>query len=200
MPNTKFRISDFGFRIWQFKKGFTLIELLIVISIIGILASLTLASYGSAQAKARDGVRKSDLAQMKRALELYKADCDSGSWYPYITDTQIQTGSNLSLLLLQTNAGTPVPYMNPVPKDPTNSTTNTPPLVYKYTPGAAGSADVCPTNAGVSAALQGTSNYFLSMQLERVNDSDGLKSYTACSSKPGMPGTYPVGMYYVCNN
>jgi len=51
--------------------GFTLIELLIVISIIGILASLTLVSYSGAQKQARDSQRKSDLGQIKNSLENY---------------------------------------------------------------------------------------------------------------------------------
>ena len=53
------------------KKGFTLIELLVVISIIGILAGLTLSSYSGAQKQARDTQRKADLTQLKTALEAY---------------------------------------------------------------------------------------------------------------------------------
>src|SRR3989338_3663907 len=91
MPTSKaIRHSPFAIRQktnsqWlKAKSAFTLIELLIVITIIGILASLTLASFGNAQAKGRDGVRKSDLAQMKRALELAKSDCSGAAYYPYI--------------------------------------------------------------------------------------------------------------------
>ena len=51
--------------------GFTLIELLVVISIIGILAGLTLSSYSGAQKQARDSQRKADLTQLKTALEAY---------------------------------------------------------------------------------------------------------------------------------
>ena len=53
------------------RRGFTLIELLVVISIIGLLSSVVLASLNSARAKARDAVRKSDLKQIRIALELY---------------------------------------------------------------------------------------------------------------------------------
>jgi len=53
--------------------GFTLIELLVVISIIGILASLALASYSGAQKQTRDTQRKSDLNQYRNALENYAA-------------------------------------------------------------------------------------------------------------------------------
>lgn len=51
--------------------GFTLIELLVVIAIIGLLGSIVLASLNSARAKSRDAKRRSDLAQLRIALELY---------------------------------------------------------------------------------------------------------------------------------
>lgn len=54
--------------------GFTLIELLLVISIIGLLSSIVLASVTKARAKARDMVRVSDLKQLQIALEMYRLD------------------------------------------------------------------------------------------------------------------------------
>ncbi|HEY0908265.1 MAG TPA: prepilin-type N-terminal cleavage/methylation domain-containing protein [Candidatus Paceibacterota bacterium] len=53
------------------KRGFTLIELLVVVAIIGLLSSVVLASLNAARSKARDAVRKSDLTQIQKALELY---------------------------------------------------------------------------------------------------------------------------------
>lgn len=53
------------------KKGFTLIELLVVISILGILAGLTLSSYSASQKQARDSERRSDLNQYRNSLEVY---------------------------------------------------------------------------------------------------------------------------------
>lgn len=54
--------------------GFTLIELLVAVVIMGILAVVGLASFGSSQRKARDTVRKRDLAEIQKALEMYQND------------------------------------------------------------------------------------------------------------------------------
>ncbi len=50
-------------------KGFTLIELLVVIAIIAILAGLVLVRVGSASADARNAKRRSDLNQIRTAIE-----------------------------------------------------------------------------------------------------------------------------------
>ena len=68
MKNKKLTISHFALVI---NKGFTLIEMLVVISIIGVLASLVLVSYSGAQKQARDTQRKSDLKQYQNVLENY---------------------------------------------------------------------------------------------------------------------------------
>lgn len=85
--------------------GFTLVELLIVIVIIAILAAITIVAYNGIQARARDSVRKSDVAQITKALQTYNIDkgnyiesgsgCGSGGlgngWlsYPYSGYTAI---------------------------------------------------------------------------------------------------------------
>lgn len=98
------------------KRGFTLIELMIVITIISLVAAFGLAAnYRTAQKTARDGRRKSDLEQVRSALEMYRTDTES---YP---------GGGYSGL-----GGVLVPdYLNPLPLDPKNSD----PYIYTYSGG-----------------------------------------------------------------
>ena len=59
------------------RRGFTLIELLVVVAIIGILATVVVVNLSSAQSKARDSRRKSDLGQVQQAILLYSQDKNS---------------------------------------------------------------------------------------------------------------------------
>ncbi len=52
------------------KKGFTLIELLVVVAIIGILASVVLASLNSARSKGKDASVQTSMSSMRAQAEL----------------------------------------------------------------------------------------------------------------------------------
>lgn len=53
------------------KSGFSLIELMVVIAIIAILSAVGLSIYTSAQSKARDAKRRSDVDAMAKVYELH---------------------------------------------------------------------------------------------------------------------------------
>ena len=132
--------------------GFTLIELLVVITIIGILAGLTLVSFSGAQARARDSKRKSDLDAIKKTLELAKQDTPGAYSYPLKADDTTLSPT----------------YIKTVPKDPK---TGSP---YFYTPTK---SDDTPCLSQPECAL-----YSLTACLENKSDSqkDALK-YSACT-------------------
>jgi prepilin-type N-terminal cleavage/methylation domain-containing protein len=111
------------------QKGFTLVELLVVISIIGVLATLVLLQLGTARAKSRDAKRISDINQLRSAVEQYFED-NSGRYPEAITSAEL--GS----------------YMTTIPTDPLTGD----PYDYSFTP-----ADD-PLSFRLGTTLEGTSN------------------------------------------
>jgi len=98
--------------------GFTLIELLVTFAILSLLASVALGQYRTSQMKARDAQRKSDLANVARALEMYYNDNQA---YPASGGGLIQVDRGGSLVNL--NWGSEfstdeVIYMKILPQDP----------------------------------------------------------------------------------
>lgn len=72
------------------RNGFTLIELLIVIAIIGILASLILASVATSRKKARDASVKNAVSQIRWQAEI-AYDSLGGSYEDWTQVSEIQT-------------------------------------------------------------------------------------------------------------
>jgi general secretion pathway protein G len=66
------------------EKGFTLIELMIVVTIIGILASLSGPSFRQAIVKAREAALKKDLYIFRDVIDQYYAD--NGVYPPSLQD------------------------------------------------------------------------------------------------------------------
>lgn len=91
--------------------GFTLIELLISISIIGILVTIGIVAFSTINKNSRDTKRKSDVEQVRSALEMYRGDNLS---YP---DAGCTTASCLSVPLLDLGM-TLIDYIPVIPKDP----------------------------------------------------------------------------------
>jgi prepilin-type N-terminal cleavage/methylation domain-containing protein len=106
------------------KKGFTLIELLVALTIIAILAAISIFGTQGIREQGRDAKRKSDLETIRSGLETYKSDCNV---YP----ASLTFGGSL-------NGGGPPPpscavanqYMAKIPTDPQD-----PSSTYAYTRG-----------------------------------------------------------------
>lgn len=74
-----------------FKNGFTLIELLVVIAIIAILISVGSVSYTRSLKLSRDSKRRTDIEQIRQALETYRAENGvyppTGTWKTILTSS-----------------------------------------------------------------------------------------------------------------
>ena len=106
--------------------GFTLMEILVAATIVAVLSVIGVVSYASVNKRSRDAKRKSDLEQVRSALEMYRAD---NSVYPglaegFIALTSLDTGDG---------SGPLVPtYLPAIPMDPKSSVDT--PVTYFYSP------------------------------------------------------------------
>ena len=122
-----------------------MVEILIVVAIIGVLvgAFITILDPANQLRGSRDSKRKSNLQQIRTALELYRADCGS---YPNAVSNAVP--SPLSNPRTGSCPNSPITYLQSVPRDPK---TNVP---YTYSP-------------------SGSTSYQLIACLERINDPEG---------------------------
>ncbi len=102
--------------------GFTLIELIVVMAIISIIATFLMANFAGVRERSRDATRKSDVSQIRNALEIYRSD---EGFYP---STLYPAGTTecTSEYPLTNDAGTVV-YMEKIPCDPSDNS------AYEYT-------------------------------------------------------------------
>lgn len=85
--------------------GFTLIELIIVMTIIGLLASIAIPSFVTTVKKAREAVLKSDLHTLRSAIDSYTVDKEQA---PQSLEDLVQAG-----------------YLKSVPNDPMTTKNDT---------------------------------------------------------------------------
>lgn len=140
--------------------AFTLLELLVVVTILGILATVGFGQYQTSQMKARDGQRKSDLSNIARALEMYYNDY---SQYPKDNGSgNMVIGEGGSAISLNWGAGfetSDTIYMKVLPRDP------------RATSEGSSDWDYCYMSSGGD-------DFKLYAKLENENDSDYYEYYS----------------------
>jgi len=70
-------------------KGFTLVELLIVMSLMGILASIAIPTYNKSVIRAREATLRKDLYHMREAIDRFYGDHEI---YPDSLDELVEKG------------------------------------------------------------------------------------------------------------
>src|SRR3989304_7404118 len=135
--------------------GFTLLELLVVISIIGILAGLTMVSFTGAQKQARDTQRQSDLKQYQNLLESF-ASTRSGLYPSRIT----------AAVTLDSLCGTL--GASGCPLDPSNPTSH-----YYYISHGSGSPSNNATQFVIWAYQENSSQYFIVCSIGKTGTAGG---------------------------
>ena len=115
--------------------GFTLIELLIVVSLIVVLATISLASYRNSVQRGREAVLKEDLFRMRDAIDQHYADKGK---YPESLEDLVTAGYLRSIPVDPiTRSSTSWQTIQAEP-DPNNLTSE--PGVYNVKSGAEGQA------------------------------------------------------------
>ncbi len=106
-----FHFSLFTFNSPISVAGFTLIEIMVAATLVALLSTMGISGYQAIARNGRDALRKSDLEQIRSALEIYKSENNS---YPVNTALGSCEPSNL----IST-------YINTYPVDPKSP-------AYKY--------------------------------------------------------------------
>lgn len=83
-------------------------EILIVIAIIAVITAVGVVSYSSVNKRSRDAKRKSDIEQLRIALEMYRAE---NGYYANTGSGSYTDASGLSATLVST-------YIPAIPTDP----------------------------------------------------------------------------------
>lgn len=97
--------------------GFTIVELLIVIVVIAILAAITIVAFNGIQKRGNDSQRKSDIAAIAKALELYYID--NGRYPAGSGSTTINASWSTTADASWQNLATALaPYAAKLPRDP----------------------------------------------------------------------------------
>jgi general secretion pathway protein G len=155
--------------------GFTLIELLIAVSIIAILVAIGAASFLTAQKQSRDSLRKSDLGEVRAALEQFYGD---NNRYPETDSGRVDCDGSTPLDWGDPFTCNGITYLNELPEDPTSGRS------YFYEARDISDATGCSTTACLRFAI--------AADLENENDSDRDETNCDLPDPPGSTRDYCV--------
>jgi len=95
-----------GSKVWpvSLSHGFTIIELMIVVTIVGILATLAVPSYQAAIVKAKEGALRQNLFSLRDVIDQHRADKGK---YPETVEGLVSAG-----------------YLRRIPTDPMTGATS----------------------------------------------------------------------------
>lgn len=148
----------------EYTRGFTLLELLVTATLIAVLTVIGIVSYSSVNKRSRDVKRRSDLEQLRSALEMFRSDktqYPGNASYPSIQDATFNDASTLGSSIVANN------YIPSIPTDPDGKSS------YYYEPSSSNNIyngycvcamlEIIPSNAGTctSVTLPGQCNYGL---------------------------------------
>ena len=117
------------------ERGFTLIELLVVISLIVLLASISLVMYQNSVQRGREAVLKEDLFRMRDAIDQHYADKGK---YPASLEDLVSAGYLRKVPVDPMTQSTETWQTVPAEPDPANLTVE--PGIYNVRSGAEGQA------------------------------------------------------------
>lgn len=176
----KFTIFHLPFSIYQ--RGFTLIEILVAVAIIGILSSFLMVNFISIRQRGRDSQRKSNLAQIQSALEIYRSD--TGSYPSVQASYRLNTTTVCPASQSFTNASGNTTYMQKIPCDPLTLRSGT--QTYY--------------NLGNYYYYSNGRTYTLAACLENANDSQGATTAPTPAPPAAEIPTCTSNTYYLVNN
>lgn len=107
------------------RRGFTLVELLIVVTIIGILATIVIPQFSNASTQAKENALKDELRYLRTQIVVFKAQhrdvapgTGGASLADQLTKYTDETGQTSDVATATHKFG---PYLSKMPKNPINN-------------------------------------------------------------------------------